>query len=89
MIRIKEHREFVKVLMAVRELDAWERRKDEILAQLKKAKPSEKEYLREKLLKINHQIQYYSLLNRDMKHEMKPTNIPDLLSHLIGYRLRL
>jgi hypothetical protein len=89
VISIKEHREFVKVLMAVRELDAWERRRNEVLAQLKTAGASEKANLRQKLVKINNQIKYYTLLNRDMKRGMKPTNIPDLLTHLIGYRLRL
>lgn len=88
MILIREQRNFVKVLMAVRELDAWERRKIEVLAQLKGSRGEDRAEFLDKLKKINHQLQYYRLLNRDMKREMKPTNIPDLLTHLIGYRLR-
>ena len=72
--------------MAVRELEAWEERKQKVRIELKNSNGEDRSDLNPKLEKINQQIQYYDLLVKDMKKEVKPSNLPDILTTLVSNR---
>ena len=72
--------------MAIRELEAWEERKQKLRIELKNSNGADRTDLNPKLVKINQQIQYYDLLVKDMKKEVKPSNLPDILQTLISPR---
>ena len=86
MVKIKEITTFEKILMAIRELEAWEERKQKLRIELKNSNGADRTDLNPKLVKINQQIQYYDLLVKDMKKEVKPSNLPDILQTLISPR---
>jgi len=52
------------VLTTLSELDRWKRRQKEV---------------EEELAKVNRQVAYYEALARDMKREMQPATVKDLL----------
>lgn len=52
------------ILRTLDELDRWKRRQDE---------------LRAELVKVERQVAYYEALAHDMKREVKPTRMGDLL----------
>ena len=85
---IAEKDKLDRILMSLRELEAWEERRDNVVIQIRKASRAERKELKQKLLNIDHQIQYYTNLVKDMKHKMKPTHVPDILNALLGHRMR-
>lgn len=70
------------ILRTLMELDRWKRRRDEIRAQrgflLRRRDPT----LRAELEKVERQVSYYEALARDMKREVKPAGVGDLLRTL-------
>jgi hypothetical protein len=85
VITIKEHRSFEKILIAIRELEAWEKRNKKLRSELKRLNTEGKEELDPKLEKVNQQMHYYESLTRDMKREVKPSNLSDLMRALVRY----
>jgi hypothetical protein len=71
--------------MAIHELEAWEERKIKVRKEMKLADGAHRTDLIPKLTKINQQIQYYDSLTKDMKRDVKPTNLPDLLNALLSH----
>lgn len=55
------------ILATLTELDRWKRRQDE---------------LRSELEKVNRQVAYYEALVRDMKREVRPPRLSDLLKSM-------
>ena len=74
--------------MTLAELEAWEERRDTLLIKYKSASREERKDMRSRLNNLNKQVQYYTTVVNDMKVNMKPTNVPDLLVALIGYKIR-
>ena len=85
VITIPEPRSFEKILMAIRELEAWKERERVLKSQCKEMTSKKKAEANLKLLKIHKQIRYYESLVADMKREVKPSNLPDLLNALARY----
>ena len=65
------------ILRTLSELDRWKRRRDELRAEL--GFFSRDRTLRAELEKVERQVTYYEALTRDMKREVKPAGIADLL----------
>jgi hypothetical protein len=86
VVTIQEITTFEKILIAIRELEAWEERKQKVRFELKNSNGADRTELNPKLEKINQQIQYYDLLVKDMKKEVKPSNLPDILNTLVSSR---
>jgi hypothetical protein len=66
------------ILRTLSELDRWKRRRDELRAEigfLRRWTPA----ARAELEKVERQVSYYEALTRDMKREVKPAGIADLL----------
>jgi hypothetical protein len=66
------------ILRTLSELDRWKRRRDELRAEtgfLRRWTPA----ARAELEKVKRQVSYYEALTRDMKREVKPAGIADLL----------
>lgn len=55
------------ILASLTELDRWKRRQDELKSELEK---------------VNRQVAYYEALVRDMKREVRPPRISDLLKSM-------
>lgn len=69
------------ILRTLSELDRWRRRRDELLAQrglFRRRDPT----FRAELEKVERQVAYYQALTRDMKREVKPAGVADLLRTL-------
>lgn len=78
------------VLRALSELDRWERRQDELRAQLAQRSrgalvaPVDRTAaeVRAELEKVNRQVAYYQALAQDMKRSARPARVSDLLRAL-------
>lgn len=69
------------ILRTLSELDRWKKRRDELRTQrgfLRRRDPT----LRAELDKVERQVAYYEALARDMKREVKPAGLADLLRTL-------
>lgn len=68
-----------KILIALEELERWKRRKDQLISSIKNANSAEKQKLKRELDKVNEQIEYYEALVKDMKKELRPVKITDVI----------
>jgi hypothetical protein len=71
-----------KILLAIKELGTWERRRSELgknLVILRNVKGTSRT---QELNKVNRQIKYYDALTKDMKKEFKPTSISDFFNRI-------
>ena len=66
------------ILRTLSELDRWTRRRDELRAELGFLGRWRRS-ARAELEKVERQVSYYEALTRDMKREVKPAGIADLL----------
>ena len=66
--------------MALRELELWERRRNELAKNLVFLNNVKAASRAKELNKINNQINYYDSLTKDMKKEFKPARLSDFLS---------
>ena len=71
-----------KILIAIRELELWEKRRRELGKNLMIIKDVKATNKATELKKINRQISYYDSLNKDMKKEFKPSRLSDFLSSI-------
>lgn len=70
------------ILRALTELDRWQRRREQIRAEMGFFGRRDPE-LRAELTKVERQVSYYEALTRDMKREVRPAGIGDLLRTLV------
>ena len=71
-----------KILIAIKELELWEKRRNELAENLALLKDSNVTNKTLELKKINRQISYYDSLTKDMKKQFKPTTMDDFLSSI-------
>ncbi|MFW9880163.1 MAG: hypothetical protein ACFFG0_44380 [Candidatus Thorarchaeota archaeon] len=69
-----------RILMALKELELWEKRRDNLAKNLLILNNFKKASKAKELEKINRQINYYDSLTKDMKKEFKPARLSDFLS---------
>ena len=63
------------ILRTLTELDRWRRRRDQLLAESGRRDADH----RAELAKVERQVSYYEALTRDMKREVRPAGLGDLL----------
>ncbi len=68
-----------EILIAIEELEKWKKRKEEVKNARKTASDIEKTQMKKELEKINEQIEYYAGLIKDMKKDIKPPSVEDIL----------
>jgi hypothetical protein len=78
------HIESGKILLALRELELWRRREEELLRELEALPPQERASNHANLEKVRRQIAYYTALIKDMKKEVRPPKLSHLLNSVIG-----
>jgi hypothetical protein len=69
------------ILRTLAELDRWKRRRDQIESELGWTRRNPD--LRAELAKVERQVSYYEALARDMKREVRPAGLGDLLRTLL------
>ena len=70
------------ILRTLTELDRWKRRRDELRAE-RGFFGRRDAATRAELEKVERQVSYYEALTRDMKREVKPAGLHDLLRALL------
>lgn len=68
-----------RILLAIEELEMWKKRENEFKNLLEKATGEERTRLKKELEKVSEQVDYYEALIRDMKKELRPIKITDVL----------
>jgi hypothetical protein len=67
------------ILLAIEELKQWKVRKEEFKLAIANASSKERSKLKKELEKVSEQVEYYEALIKDMKKELRPVKITDLL----------
>ncbi|MDI6855441.1 MAG: hypothetical protein QMD21_01475 [Candidatus Thermoplasmatota archaeon] len=68
-----------RILLAIEELEMWKKRENEFKNLLEKATGEERTRLKKELEKVSEQVDYYEALIGDMKKELRPIKITDVL----------
>ncbi|MDI6709034.1 MAG: hypothetical protein QME47_08135 [Candidatus Thermoplasmatota archaeon] len=68
-----------RILLAIEELEMWKKRENEFKNLLEKATGEDRTRLKKELEKVSEQVDYYEALIRDMKKELRPIKITDVL----------
>lgn len=70
------------ILQTIHELEKWEKRRDEIIKEIKFCDGEIKDEKKKELSKVDEQITYYRKLLAEMKKEIKPVRISDVFDSL-------
>gem|GEM_PF-2924545 len=70
------------ILLAIDELGKWRERREGAMEELENLPPENREPIESKMNKINKQIAYYDSLISDMKKEMNPPRVSNVIEAL-------
>ena len=71
-----------RILIAIKELERWKERRDNLAANLAILKDVEDTNESKELNKVKRQINYYDSLTKDMKKEFRPSTLSEFLDNI-------
>ena len=73
-----------KILLALEERDRWKEREVDMQNEIQSLPKEEKKTKQKELIQIREQVAYYDALAKDMKKNVRPSKLSNLLNALIA-----